>query len=285
MQKYIIDHITRVYYIKLAALAFQLRDDYNKKTTHHFRTDTKKLRAFYRLISLEAGQARKLKLPGKLHKMYHHAGAVRDLQVQIKNVEDYFQKTGIKLHTLQAMLELRLKRLSEKKGQILPGEYFADQEKRAQLKSPPQLHAETLQQFFRQKKEAISSIITKARFNATDLHNIRKNIKDILYVTGIYTEDIGSSLPMLFRKNNEMKEMEDLADELGRYNDTGSTLSFLKRNRRAFKGREKQSTLFYSNKLEQEQKDRRNTLVARFKSMTATSSPGPHHLDGAVNDQ
>jgi len=283
MQKYIVDHIIRVYYLKLGALALRLKNDYDKTVIHHFRVDVKKMRAFYRLLSLEAGHGKQLKLPRKLKKMYRYAGVTRDIQLQIKNVADYTQKEDAGLHRLQSLLEHRRKRLDKKNKHILSKSYFLRQERKALEQAPLQLRAETLQLFFRQKKEAIARVIAKGRFSTVGLHSIRKSMKDILYVTSIYTEEIHSSLPLLFWKNNELKEMEDLAHELGRHNDISNTLVLLKSAAAGFTGKALQNTLAYYRHLENEKKELRNKLVARLSSPPVFLSPGAWRLHPVID--
>ncbi len=283
MQRYIVEHIIRVYHVKLAALAVQLKDDYNKTIIHHFRVDTKKLRAFYRLLSLEAGQNGQLELPRKLKQMYRCAGAARDIQLQVNGVADYTQNKDAGLQALQSLLEQRLGRLDRKNKHILSKPWFQRQERKALERAPLQLGAETLQLFFRQKKEAITAIITRGQFSIADLHDTRKNIKDVLYVTGIYTEEIHSSLPLLFWKNDDLKEMEDLAHELGLYNDINNTLSLLKNASIRFTGKSLQNTLAYYRYLEEEKKALHDKLVARLSNLPLLFSPGTPRMH-PVND-
>src|SRR4051812_45697644 len=105
MEQYLLENIIHLYHSKLAASSRNLKKKAGKGDIHRFRTDIKKLRAFYRLLSLGAGEGKGLQLPRHLKKMYAAVGRIRELQLQIKSVKDVSankaQQPGALLVTLR----------------------------------------------------------------------------------------------------------------------------------------------------------------------------------------
>ena len=261
MLQYVANNINRSYYTRLAGFAAQLEKQYKKGVIHDFRLDIKKLRAFYRLISLESVDAKPLKLPHKLKVMYRGLGKVRDLQQQQKSVEAFAQKKGIRPQYLIDQLMHQLKKRKSKKSFLLPQKYFPKHAKEIGEELPPQLSADTLRTFFMQKKQATQDIINRKLFTDDELHSIRKNIKDMMYVSDIYTNDIDSALPRLLWAPEEQKRMEALAKDLGDHNDVRNSLAWLQRSTTGYKGKDKESIDAYYRAQVQEKKRLRNKIT------------------------
>ena len=56
------------------------------ESIHEFRTEIKKLRAFLRLLNVEAGDDSRLKISKEMKTFYGYAGTIRNLQLQLKNM-------------------------------------------------------------------------------------------------------------------------------------------------------------------------------------------------------
>ena len=89
---------------------------------------------------------------------------------------------------------------------------------------PRQLHDSTFDKFMQQKIAAIH-IILLAADNEKDLHSIRKQIKDIIYIMRICESDWGIPFPFGDWKNE--KELDDIASDLGDFNDRCLSISLL----------------------------------------------------------
>jgi CHAD domain-containing protein len=88
---------------------------------------------------------------------------------------------------------------------------------------PKELHDDTLKRFLHQKVAAIH-IILLAADDEHDLHSIRKQLKDIIYVIRIFENDWGISFPI--RGWNE-KKLSEMASTLGEFNDRCLAISLL----------------------------------------------------------
>ena len=277
MQKYIAENINSYYYTRLAGFAGGMQQRYKKSTIHHFRVDIKQLRAFYRLLSLQTAEGAALMLPPKLKKMYSALGKIRDLQQHQENLKAWSRKTGEGApgHLLE-QLKHRLKKQQAKKTLVLPEKYFLRQAEKTNQLLPQQFSIETLQSFFRQKKEAIRLIIERGRFDDDELHAIRKSIKDIMYVSVIYTDNLKSALSLLFLQPGETEKMEHLAEDLGRHNDTRNRLAWLQHSTTGYTGRDKKKILLYYNTQVQEKKALRNKIIPALHTLLLPSSPENH---------
>src|SRR5689334_22039732 len=86
----------------------QLPGYFEEEAIHELRLEYKKLRAFVRLVQMEAGASRQLTIPPALKKIYHAAGAVRDLQLFIPQVKDYTTKEQVSLPAYSQQIEQQL---------------------------------------------------------------------------------------------------------------------------------------------------------------------------------
>jgi len=274
MQQYVAENINSYYYSKLAEAAGRLKDRYKKRLIHDFRVDIKKLRAFYLLLSLENENTggKPFTLPRKLKKMYDGLGRLRDLQQQKASVESFAQKKGSEPTWLLHQLKHQLKKQSSRTSFLLPQKYFPAHAQKTNDRLPYHLSAETLHRFLVQKMDGIRAIVGKGIFDDDELHAIRKNIKDMLYVSDIYTEHIKSALPLLFWQAGEQKKMEALAKDLGEHNDRRNSLAWLQRTTAGYQGGDKKKVLAYYQSEMREKKALRDKIVPELKSMALSGS-------------
>jgi CHAD domain-containing protein len=278
MQQHQLENIIRLYYRKLAHAAQRMDKKAGKKNLHSFRVLIKQLRAFFRLLSLEKDQGHPFKLPPRLKRRYAQTGKIRMLQLQLQTAIDSHHPPGAWPRFMPAFIKQQLKKQAHRQKPSLCKKYFHQQAQKAIDRLPLRLRVETLQLFFREKLAAIHHIMNGAQYTGDELHSIRKNIKDILYVTRIYTEQLNSTLPLRFWKEGETDRMKSLAEALGKYNDTRSSLSFLENTAKKFNGKAKEEILAYRHLLLQEKQADRNALIGRLQaalsSLAVADIPG-----------
>jgi CHAD domain-containing protein len=198
---------------------------FNEKTLHLFRVDVKTLRALLRM--LQGGEKTGSRvIPHKLKKGYSLAGKMRDRQLCIKRIKKHkpgkIQGAKRKLSSLQD----ELKSLTDKKNHFPGKKELSEMEITITRNIQGRSLALLAKTFFLQKSNAIREIISMQRFSDSELHNIRKNIKDIVYITGIFM-DFKICMPGLSLEKKELKKMEGLAQTLGAFNDLSIALSML----------------------------------------------------------
>ena len=222
------DHIIRSYFKKLNKNACIIEKDFNEEAIHLFRIDVKRLRAFLRMMRLGAEEPNELKFPREFKKMYSLTGKIRDRQLFLGRLQEKNKTSDNKLNNTISSLKQELEGLTSKKDQILTKNEFAVIGEKIKKNIPSKINEEVLENFFFQKLHVISEIIAKAVKKDKDLHNLRKNLKDILYIIGIFGGDVKLPLRFLCWDKAELKNAEELSHKLGLFNDTDTALSFLK---------------------------------------------------------
>ena len=226
MQQNEIVHIINKFFQRLGKLLNQIENDFDEDSIHDFRKEVKKLRAFLRLISLNRGIPDDLKLPHKLKKIYLLAGKIRDLQLHLHFINDKYteeDKPSEYLLLLQNEMEKWIKKLQI----VLKENQLLKIEKKITGNLPEQVRMETIKEFFQKKIMNIDALQSARKVTDEDLHSIRKNIKDINYDLKILNDNDGISIPFLLWDNEEIKKAENMAQELGLYNDIRTALLFM----------------------------------------------------------
>lgn len=193
---------------------------FDKEDIHDLRVGYKKTRAFIRLLLLEKNSG-DLHIPQRLKTLYHAAGKVRDMQLfldglhelpvvlQIPNTIAHYNRQlfNNKEEAVSAIEDVQFKKILTSLTDELPKE----------------LHTDTLKKFLHQKVAAIH-IILLAADDEHDLHSIRKQLKDIIYVLRVFENDWG--VPFAINGFVE-KELNDMASQLGDFNDRCLAISLL----------------------------------------------------------
>lgn len=215
MDKKTIRHIIHVFFQRLKKYNRQIQIHYAKKPIHLFRVQYKKLRAFLRLLSLEAGTP--IKLPHGMKKMYRTAGKIRDRQIHHKK----FPAPG------QGKKDKSWYPSKKEEKHFLSGAQLSSIEKNLLQKIPESLSPETVKTFFKQKQDSINNLLQKTGKKDEDLHLIRKQLKDLIYIVQLFIEELKQPLPFRFWNRSERKKIDELAHQLGLFNDYCTIHTFL----------------------------------------------------------
>lgn len=189
---------------------------------HDLRVDYKRLRAFIRLCREEA-QARHLQIPDTLSDLYQAAGAVRDHQLFLAKITLY-AKVQYALPEFTQCLQQELFKAKEHLVKKIEKVDWERLRKSLKEELPAVLHDAAIRQFVNRKVAAIH-ILMLAADREEDLHEVRKNLKDLLHVNRIFDHDWGIPFPFPAWKNE--KPVNEMAEKLGDFNDECITLSFL----------------------------------------------------------
>lgn len=206
---------------KIEKYSKQLPGSFDQSAIHDLRVHYKKVRAFLRLLQLEKGVG-DLNVPAKLRSLYHHCGHVRDWQLFL--IELHSENVAAKIPACMHRLNQQLFTYKEQTVHAIELMHFKKILSGIIKALPRQLHDSTFDKFMQQKIAAIH-IILLAADNEKDLHSIRKQIKDIIYIMRICESDWGISFPVSDWKNE--KELDDIASALGDFNDRCLSVSLL----------------------------------------------------------
>ena len=222
MEKKRLSHTVHRYFKQLEKYSNKMKDDFDEETIHHLRVNFKKLRSFLRMLRLSAAEPDELKYSHSLKKMYATAGKIRDRQLCLKRIKETAKAAArTKMHELKR----DIKDLGHKN-------HFPDKKDLQALSNnmishlPPALPA-LAKDFVSRKLETIRSIQARATYHDTELHSIRKSLKDIFYIIGIYHDDLRTPLPFSLWDEEETKKIESFLEKLGLFNDSVIALSFV----------------------------------------------------------
>jgi CHAD domain-containing protein len=155
---------------------------FDNESIHHFRLETKKLRAFLRLCSIELNEANELRIPKTLKRFYGYIGIIENLQLQQQKLAlllnnedkncDAYKSYRKFLHTEEHYWKVQAK--------ALPNTENLDDEKELVIDLLPyKISNETLKKFVSKKAEELNELLTSTKDES--LHRIRKIINDLLY--------------------------------------------------------------------------------------------------------
>jgi CHAD domain-containing protein len=194
--------------LKTAADSFSLDD------IHDFRVDIKKLKALLRLLQRNSNKPEKLKFPGFLNKIYKSLGSVRELQLQEKKLEKAVGGENILLLNTFSDLHEQTDLVREKTKELFD---YNDSWKKAETRIkkfiPEELSEEDVESYLRFKVRELKKILSLKRPTITQLHEMRKILKDLQY-NHTYWKDArlaeGQALPSV----DEIKDTGSLIGDL-----------------------------------------------------------------------
>lgn len=237
----------------------RLPGKFDKEDIHDLRVNYKKVRAFTRLLLIEKDTG-DLHIPHKLKTLYQNAGKVRDMQLfldELHQLPVVFQLPHSNSHwnrklfadkeeAVTAIEDVRFKKIIS----LLTGDL------------PKELHDATLKKFLHQKVAAIH-ILLLAADDEHDLHSIRKQLKDIIYVIRIFESDWGISFPI---KGWNEKPLSDMASLLGDFNDRCLAISLLQSG---YNGNENENAVLkqLENAWQQEKASQQNELLQKVREL------------------
>lgn len=197
---------------ELANLAGQVNKTMDDEDIHSLRVGVKKLRSFLRFICISSRDI-DLKLSGPLKRLYHVAGAIRDARLELKSIHETKAQLPVYSGRLQASViihEKQYRRLYAKK-------IFRHEEKRIKALKLEPVDAVMLGAFFKAKLCNVHKLSAAKINTERNIHSIRKEIKDILYMHDLADKKWKRAHEQL--KNIPIKQLIQLADIIGAYHD------------------------------------------------------------------
>lgn len=256
------------FFIRLKKLNREIGTDPEAASIKSYRVQIKKMRAFLRLIAMEAKDPKRLGLPKKLREQFKSGGKLRDLGLLEKRIEGAKAgKPGIQYETGNLFEDVsRQSKKIEKKSLSLND--FENAENKLALHLPPRYTTITLKRFLNEKMAAIRAIIARGKFTDKELHEIRKILKDILYTLKLYRENLKMDLGFQFWNSEELKKVKLLEERLGAYNDNCNSLMFLSIRRiRNMSRNEKELLVALRQELLQEKRELRELILLSLRTI------------------
>lgn len=211
IEKIINNHFKKIekYFHKIV-IGFEIED------IHEFRTEIKKLRAFLHLLEMESDDDIPFRITKKMKTFYGYAGVIRNLQLQVKSVEAYFENSAgtipiLYLNTLRNEIETWEKNT---KDFMDPDNNFYNDEEKIKVLLPDKLKNNSVKKFIQYILYQLQKSLTRLEDDET-LHSIRKYLKDIVYNWPFIQEDIGL-LPVGLSNEEDVRSCTEI---LGHFRD------------------------------------------------------------------
>lgn len=222
-----VKNIVAGHYRKMAASSKNYFAGFDAEAIHRFRVEYKKLRAFLRMLSFNSGKE-PLKISGSLKKVYAAAGILRDLQIQQLLVANATKGSPKKPLAFFHLLQNEAAGLKSEITELLKEKPVAESKKKIIARLPYKLSQDTFTDFSAEKWNAAGGIMREGNFSDSNIHSIRKNLKDIFYTR----KDCKNLLPVIpgtgpINQNNEAY-FEALLEELGVFHDCCVGIALLK---------------------------------------------------------
>jgi len=193
-------------------LSGQIGVDFDKDIIHDFRLHTKTLRSFLRLLRFHTKRT-ELKMSRRFKRLYHISGAIRDTQIELEKVADSKVILSEYINKLQHILSTQKKEWRKHYDKHI----FKKLESKLVNVKYETLHPLILENFFTGKFAIADKISSTKSPTDEQIHQIRKEVKDILYLSGIAEKKWKGAKKQL--KVLPVKELKQIADIVGSYND------------------------------------------------------------------
>ncbi len=246
---------------KISRHARKLNKDFEKDAIHDFRVSVKSLRSFLRLIENHTPEL-KLKLSKKFKQLYHTAGAIREAQLELEVISE--NETPLPAYTAHLRDIINTKK---EEWAILFSKKLLD-ELKAKLTSNCDIKAPqtALEDFTMKKLTAVRKLMKIKHPGTVHLHQVRKEVKDIIYITSIAEKNW--HIPKKFIKDLQLEKMKKIAGTIGDYHDKKVMQSHLD----AFclkitDGEEKKTIQNYNLKNKAKLKQEKTNLLAAIHAM------------------
>jgi CHAD domain-containing protein len=186
---------------------------FDEDDVHTFRTHVKKLRAFFHWLGDD-----KKPLTPSFKEIYHISGELRDIQVLLKSMEE--KKEDIPAFTTWLRDNAgRCRQLWDDNYDPAVIRHLQESIQKPALKKPT---ARRLRSFFNKRVGKIESIVYLPAPADDDLHDIRKELKDMYFVY-----DWGKKNDCADEDDKTPETLKELGEECGQFNDKRIALTLL----------------------------------------------------------
>lgn len=201
---------------KMGQYCHTIDKKFDAESIHEFRVQSKKIRALLRLLALQTGNA-DIRLTRRVKELYRLAGVMRDYQLMLQDAGDDIPELAKWLrHNIGAAQH---KWQDNYKDKVLSR--FADKT----YELAESIDAGTVEKFFRQRCKTIRRTVTDPDPEDEALHELRKLLKDMMYIASFCEHHWPKGFQRLERF--PLADLKPLSAMAGDYNDHTNRISFL----------------------------------------------------------
>lgn len=223
-----LNHITHQQYRKVKKYGKNILPGYDVETIHQFRVSYKRLRAFLRMIAEADGKKKGIGISKNLKAAYRISGAIRDRQLQQQRIRKATRHDVIKPKAYLSLLQKEISKLKPGLVELLSANPVDKSKKKTDAAMPHLFPENKFRDFVHKKRDAIDEIIKEGHFTDTNIHTIRKNLKDLFYNFEIYGGHGQGMLAHGIWKGKDDQYFAGLLDELGQFQDLCIAISLIK---------------------------------------------------------
>ncbi|NOT50207.1 MAG: CHAD domain-containing protein [Chitinophagaceae bacterium] len=228
MNRKLLEKISNDHYDKMAGIVSGLLKGINQATIHRFRVEYKKLRAFFRMLSIAEPGVKRIRIQKELKNAYTIAGSIRDLQLQERRVLKATLRDSKKPRTYLNLVQEKIDKLQPELIEILSGNSIEKSRRKTGRLLPSKFLLSSFRQYVQEKWELIYAILASGNFSDSNIHIIRKNLKDLYYNVKQYTGLRQERLSVLVWKERDEAWFDKLLMELGSFQDRCNSVALLK---------------------------------------------------------
>ncbi len=173
-------------------------------------------------------QAHKIKIPKPLKDTYSIAGIVRDLQLQQQRFTKVLRQTKTESQTGPDLLQKKIDSLKTKLLKAISKNPVSVSKKKTMPLLPDKYPLRYFKEFIQSKQDSVRAIISKKKLTDTDIHAIRKSLKDLFYNLQLYNGTEYKKLSKAIYKEKNEKYYKQLLNELGMFQDKCIAIALLK---------------------------------------------------------
>lgn len=205
MKKNEIEEIINSHFKRIDKLFHKIIIDFETEDIQQFRTEIKKLRAFFHLLDMEVDEGIQFKITGKMKTFYGYTGIIRNLQLHLKNINSYFENStdGIPASYIAKLKkEIEYWKKNTKEFMDLHNNFYNDEEKITE-ELPDKLRKASIKKFMQYIIYELQKKLSRLDDDET-LHSIRKFLEDIFY-NWTYVQHYTASIPPGLSQEAEIK--------------------------------------------------------------------------------
>lgn len=224
MKKNEIEEVVAGHFKKLDKLFPKIIAGFELGDIHNFRIEIKKLRSFLHLLDMEVDGEPPGKITKKMKTFYGYMGVIRNLQLHIQNINNYFQNSidvTPELYNTKLRGEIEYWENTTKEFISSHNNFLNDGDKIIS-ELPAKLKKSSIKKFIKYIIYEVQVLLIRLDDDET-IHSIRKFLKDLLYnwpYVKYYMVDLS---PGLHRE----EDIREFIEMLGGFRDKCIDLTFL----------------------------------------------------------
>ena len=206
MKKNEIKEIVDNYFTNIEKSFHKILIHFNTDDIQQFRSEIKKLRAFFHMLDMEAGGNTHFKITSKMKTFYGYTGIIRNLNLLLQTINTHFEHSPDKdMAAFTGKLEKEISYWQKNtKDYVDLHKNFDMDEEKIVSRLPDKLRRRSIKKFAGYLSYEIQSHLT--RFDDEKLNNIRKLLEDLLY-NWEYFKPYADTLPESLQDEDEIRSL------------------------------------------------------------------------------